>query len=98
MVKPGYVYILASASRELYIGVTADPCRRWLQHQRGVGSSYVREHETHSLVLVAPTIMDAIRREKQLKRWKRIRKLRLIEASNPEWRDLGVQWGWDALP
>ncbi|MES2304265.1 MAG: GIY-YIG nuclease family protein [Gemmatimonadota bacterium] len=99
MPKTGYVYILASDSRELYIGVTANPCRRWQQHRSGEGSVHVREHGIHRLVLVeaATTIMDAIRREKELKRWKRIRKLELIEASNPEWRDLSVEWGWDQL-
>ncbi len=99
MPKPGYVYILASDSRELYVGVTANLCRRWLQHQGGLGSVHAREHQINRLVLVevAPTIMDAIRREKQLKRWKRVRKLKLIEARNPEWRDLTAEWGWDSL-
>jgi putative endonuclease len=87
-----FVYILASASRELYIGVTNDLGRRLGEHRSGIHpDGYAHGHGAVYLVHVESTndVRDAIRREKQLKRWKRQRKLELIEKLNPEWRDLG---------
>jgi putative endonuclease len=87
-----FVYILSSASRELYIGVTNDPIRRLAEHRSGVDpSGYAHAHGSLHLVYLESTsnVHDAIWREKQLKRWKRQRKLELIEKLNPEWRDLG---------
>ena len=90
-----YVYILASKSRELYIGVTNNLTRRMAEHRAGVNpDDHAYRHEIIRLVHVERTtdVRDAIRREKQLKGWKRIRKLRLIESSNPDWKDLAAAW------
>jgi putative endonuclease len=87
-----FVYILANNSRELYIGVTNSVWRRLAEHRaQSQPDSYTARHETKRLVYVEMTedIRAAIRREKQIKGWKRIRKIELIETSNPEWRDLG---------
>ncbi len=87
-----YVYILSSASRELYIGITNDPARRLEEHCSGIHpDGYAHSHGTMQLVYIesAADVRDAIRREKQLKRWKRLRKIELIERLNPGWRDLG---------
>lgn len=99
MPRPGFVYVLASKSRRLYVGVTGDILRRWLQHRTGSGSVFAERYRLHHLVLVevAPSMADAIRREKQIKGWRRCRKLALIEATNPEWRNLAVGWGWHRL-
>ena len=85
------VYILASKRNgTLYIGVTSNPRRRVWRHQNDIGSAFTREHSVHRLVWyeMHPTMESAIQREKRLKRWHRAWKLRLIEQSNPTWRDL----------
>ena len=91
MARDYYVYILASDSRELYVGVTNDVYRRIAQHRASLDpTSYTTRHNTFRLVYCESTqdVLAAIRREKQIKRWSRKRKLRLIEDVNPEWRDL----------
>jgi putative endonuclease len=88
-----YVYILASRSRELYIGVTNNLARRVAEHQAGINQDdYAYRHGITRLVHVERTtdIWEAIRREKQLKGWKRVRKIELIESSNPKWLDLAA--------
>jgi putative endonuclease len=90
-----YVYILASESRELYVGITNNLIRRIAEHRQGADPyRYVFRHDTTRLVHVeaAGEARDAIRREKQLKSWTRLRKLALIERTNPEWEDLAAAW------
>ena len=87
----GWVYILCNRRNgALYVGVTADLARRVWEHREGIGSKFCREHGITRLVHVeqSATIVEAIAREKALKRWKRDWKIRLIEESNPDWRDL----------
>jgi putative endonuclease len=86
------VYILASDSHELYVGITNDLWRRLGEHRAGLDPlSFTTRHGITRLVYCETTtdVGAAIRREKQVKGWTRSRKLDLIEASNPEWRDLG---------
>jgi putative endonuclease len=86
-----FVYILASESRELYVGVTNDLERRLAEHRSGWDpDSYSSRHQTTCLVYYEMTadVASAIRREKRLKRLSRMRKVRLIERTNPEWQDL----------
>jgi putative endonuclease len=93
--RPFYVYILASDSRELYIGITNNLVRRIIEHREGRDPfRYVFRHATTRLVHVeaAGEARDAIRREQQLKGWTRRRKLALIEETNPAWEDLAVHW------
>jgi putative endonuclease len=99
MVRTGYVYILASKSRRLYIGVTTNPTRRWLQHRTGAGSQHARKYHLAHLVHLEAcgSPASAIAREKQLKGWRRSRKLALVSATNPGWKDLAVEWGWHRL-
>jgi putative endonuclease len=90
-----YVYILASDTRELFIGITNNLIRRVAEHRAGADPyHYVFRHASTRLVHVeaAGEARDAIRREKQLKSWTRRRKLRLIEATNPFWEDLAAGW------
>ena len=95
MPRTFYVYILASDSRELYIGITNNLIRRIVEHREG-GDPYAHafRHSTTRLVHVeaAGEARDAIRREKQLKSWTRRRKLALIEKTNPGWEDLAAFW------
>ena len=89
-----YVYILASMSRTLYIGVTNNLERRIHEHRRGTGSQFTAKYRIKYLVYYETTnsIHVAIRREKQLKGWLRKRKIELIEQNNPEWKDLAADW------
>jgi putative endonuclease len=95
MTKGGWVYIMADRYRGgVYVGVTSDIIRRIHQHREGVGSSHVAEHEKMRLVYVErhEEITNAIAREKLVKKWKRPWKFALIEADNPDWRDLWDIW------
>ena len=91
MPREYFVYILASRSRELYIGVTNDLARRVAEHRAGIHpDDHAYRHEAIRLVFVEQTgdVREAIRREKQLKAWRRMRKIELIESVNPRWLDL----------
>lgn len=83
-------YILASPNgRALYIGVTTDMGRRLEEHRRGLSEHTSRYNITRLVYLEShETAPDAIEHEKQLKRWRREKKIALIESANPEWLDL----------
>jgi putative endonuclease len=86
-----YVYILASRTRVLYIGVTRDIGERLLWHRSGVDKrSFVSQYHVTRLVYWEDftDIKQAIAREEQLKGWRRSKKVRLIEEMNPNWIDL----------
>ena len=90
------VYILASQKRgTLYIGVTSDLAQRIWQHRNGETGGFTSRYRVFRLVHAEflDTMPDAIARETQLKRWHRQWKLNLIEAGNPDCRDLAVEWG-----
>ncbi len=94
MPRPFWVYILASQSRVLYTGMTNDLRRRLAEHRAGVGSVFTKRYRVVRLVYAEdhPTATDAIRREKEIKAWRREKRVRLIEAMNPQWKDLGEGW------
>lgn len=85
-----YVYILASHGRVLYIGVTNDLTRRTAEHQQGVVAGFTKKYRAHRLVYyeICNNVDSAIAREKQLKDWRRNKKVALIERQNPGWADL----------
>ncbi len=74
----------------LYVGITNDIARRVYEHKNDLIEGFTKKYKTHHLVYIEETndVNEAITREKQLKRWKRNWKLRLIEEVNPEWKDL----------
>ena len=89
--KKYFVYIMAShRNGTLYIGVTNDLARRAHEHKNDLLEGFTKKYKVHRLVYFeeTETIDSAIRREKQLKGWKRIWKLKLIEEINPDWNDL----------
>jgi putative endonuclease len=91
MDKSSYVYILASEPYgTLYVGVTSDLVKRVWQHRQGFVSGFTKDHRTKHLVWyeVHADIMQAITREKQIKRWRRDWKVNLIQGMNAHWRDL----------
>ncbi len=92
MSRTYFVYILASESHDLYVGVTNDLQRRLAEHQAGLCRGYAFEHGITRLVHfeVTSDIRSAISREKQVKAWTRAKRIALIEKGNPGWRDLSV--------
>ena len=85
-----HIYILASPSGVLYTGVTNHLERRVAQHKQKLLAGFTKKYEVVRLVYYEPfnQIKSAIRREKQIKSWRRDKKLALIRAMNPEFRDL----------
>ncbi len=88
--KHYYVYIMASDTGTLYIGVTSDLADRVWQHKKGVYQGFSKKYKCHKLVYCEETqdINAAIAREKQLKKWNRKKKEMLIKTLNPSWIDL----------
>ncbi|MEE9235229.1 MAG: GIY-YIG nuclease family protein [Candidatus Acidoferrales bacterium] len=88
------MYILASRSRNLYTGVTGELKHRVMQHKLGVIEGFTRKYRIHRLVYfeIYSDVRDAIAREKQIKRWRREKKVKLIEGQNPTWDDLAAGW------
>jgi len=84
------VYIMSSYSKVLYIGVTNNLERRVQEHKLGIAPGFTKKYNVKFLVYFETTnsVLDAIEREKQLKRWRREKKVRLIESTNPHWKDL----------
>jgi putative endonuclease len=85
------VYILASRRNgTLYTGVTSDLFDRVVKHKQDLIKGFTQRYGVHRLVYyeMHESMPEAIRREKQIKEWKRLWKLRLIESMNPEWIDL----------
>ena len=86
-----YVYILANRRNgTLYTGVTNDLARRIWEHRTGALGGFTAKYGIKMLVWyeVHPSVVEAIAREKRIKRWRRRWKLALIETMNPEWLDL----------
>lgn len=94
MKHEGYVYIMASNSLRLYIGVTNNLERRVWEHKRGKGSRFASKYSMTNLLYyeIFTSIVTAIDREKELKGWKRCRKLRLVQSINPKFLDLASKW------
>ena len=89
--KKSYVYIMASKRNgTLYVGVTSDLMKRVYQHKYDLVEGFSKKYQTHILVYFEEheDINQAILREKQIKKWERKWKLRLIEKNNPNWEDL----------
>ena len=87
-----YVYILTNSSRTLYIGVTNDLVRRVYQHRQKLVEGFTKRYNVSWLVYFEQTqdVREAIFREKQIKAWRREKKVELIESFNPQWKDLSV--------
>ena len=91
MEKLSYVYILASGTYgTLYIGVTSNLVRRVWEHREGFVDGFTKEYGVKNLVWYEQhnDICAAIKREKQIKEWRRDWKVNLIQKTNPSWRDL----------
>ena len=93
-----YVYIMASKSRVLYVGVTGFLMARVLRHKAGEGGEFTRKYRVQRLVYFRAfqNVGDAIARETEIKGWRREKKVALIREENPTWEDLATDWGGPA--
>jgi putative endonuclease len=94
MPKQYYVYLMASKSRVLYVGVTNDLQRRVEQHKQKLVEGFTARYNITRLVYYEVTndVHAALAREKEIKGWRRSKKVALIESVNPTWRDLSDDW------
>lgn len=92
--KTYYIYILTNISKTLYVGVTNDLQSRMALHRQKLNSSFSKQYNLTMLVYyeTAEDVMSAIAREKQIKGWRRSKKISLIESKNPKWEDLSLKW------
>jgi len=89
-----FVYMIASRSRALYIGMTNNLRRRIWEHKNDLIDGFTKEYKCHRLVWYESYdgVANTIDREKQLKRWNRAKKEWLIAQRNPTWEDLAAEW------
>lgn len=90
-----YVYLLTNWNNKvMYIGVTNNLERRLYEHKNKLVKGFTEKYNLHKLVYYEETldIKAALSREKEVKKWRREKKDRLVIAVNPEWRDLSEEW------
>ena len=90
-----WTYIVASRTGTLYIGMTNNIYRRVMQHKAGEIEGFSQQYKCNRLVYYQKfdDVNRAIDREKQLKGWRRDKKIALIESINPRWEDFAERWG-----
>lgn len=88
------MYILTNSVRTLYIGMTNNLARRINEHKQKLVPGFSKRYNLTWLAYYeeTPDVRSAIEREKQIKGWRRSKKVALIESLNPEWRDLASEW------
>ena len=93
--KTYYVYILTNWNNKvMYVGMTNDLRRRIYEHKNKIFEGFTKKYNVDKLVWYAATddVMEAIKREKEIKRWRREKKNRLVETINSEWKDLSLEF------
>lgn len=100
-----WCYIMSNKSRRLYVGFTGDLVVRVIEHKEKLFPSSFTAQYVYDLLVFYETHSSAISakmREKEIKGWRREKKLRLILAKNPDWADLSAEWqndpGWNLAP
>jgi putative endonuclease len=90
-----HVYMMASKSGVLYVGMTNNLERRVIQHKQKLNAGFTQKYNVARLVWFEEhaRALSAIAREKEIKKWRREKKVALIEAMNPTWKDLGRELG-----
>ena len=85
-----YVYIMTSSSGTLYVGITNNLQQRVYEHKHGLIQGFTKKYNVTRLVCFEETgdVQSTIAREKEIKKWRRDWKIRLIEENSPDWRDL----------
>jgi putative endonuclease len=89
-----YVYILSSKTGTLYVGITNDLQRRMYEHKNGLIEGFTKKYGVNRLVYFEQIedVEQAILREKQIKKWRRSKKIELIKSTNFQWVDLSEDW------
>jgi putative endonuclease len=90
-----HVYLLTNWNNKvMYVGITSDLKRRLFEHRNKSVEGVTTKYNIHKLVYYEATsdVQSAIAREKEIKKWRREKKNRLVEKINPEWRDLSAGW------
>lgn len=96
-----YVYIVSNRHRTvLYTGMTNNLPRRVVEHKSGTGSRFTAKYRVRDLLYFEEhrQVTDAIAREKEIKRWRREKKLALIRTQNPDLNDLAAQLNYEPFP
>ena len=91
-----YVYLLTNWNNKvIYVGVTNNLIRRLFEHRNKCVKGFTEKYNVHKLVHyeVTSDVGSAIAREKEIKKWRREKKNRLVETTNPDWKDLSAGWG-----
>jgi putative endonuclease len=94
-----WVYIVASISGTLYVGMTGNLFQRIVQHKNGDIEGFSKNYGCTRLVYyeLYDDVLKSINREKQIKSWRREKKIALIEKMNPRWQDFAEHWGQKML-
>ena len=94
MARQFFIYILSSRRRVLYVGVTNNLERRMFEHRSGVNVGFTTRYRANQLVYYETTEnpLSAIAREKEIKSWRRSKKIQLVTRTNPAWADLSRDW------
>ena len=89
-----YVYILTNRVRTLYVGIANDLMRRMHGHKQKLVPGFTKKYNLTWLAYFEETgdVLAAIAREKQIKKWRRSKKIALVESMNPRWKDLALDW------
>jgi putative endonuclease len=90
-----FAYFMANGPwRTLYVGMTNDIVRRVFEHKEGLADGFTKKYRVNKLVFYEEwgTALDAIHREKRLKKWPRAWKINLIRTCNPDWEELAKDW------
>jgi len=89
-----YTYIMSSSGGTLYTGITKNIINRVFTYKQRIIPGFTQQYNVTRLVYIEETrdINYAIAREKEIKGWKRCKKITLIESQNPKWKDLAADW------
>ena len=93
--KQYYVYLLTNWNNKvMYVGVTNDLARRVYEHKNKLVDGFTKKYNVNKLVYFEGTtdVNAALTREKQVKKWRREKKDALVVTTNPEWKDLSLEW------
>ena len=92
--KTFYVYILASKTGTLYVGLTNNIKRRIYEHKQHIVPGFTDKYDIDRLLYFETfrSSVSAIGREKQIKAWRREKKVQIIDSKNPEWKDISEDW------
>jgi putative endonuclease len=98
--KTYYVYIMNSPTGTLYTGMTSDLKRRVYEHKQKLIEGFTKKYNVTRLAYYEETtdVQTALSREKEIKKWRRSKKIALIKSMNPRWRDLSQGWYDEVTP